>query len=180
MKDRLLATRYARALLAAIADPATAEQADFFLEAVASAMARSPELRDVLENPAVSRQARKAVLVALAREGGAPRVVESFLAVVADHRRTSVLPAIAEAFHSTKDEALGVVPATIQSAVPLDDALKERARAVLEKLTARKVRLTCEVEPALLGGAVARIGSTVHDGSLHTQLGALKRRMAEE
>jgi F-type H+-transporting ATPase subunit delta len=55
-----------------------------------------------------------------------------------------------------------------------------RARAVLEKLTARRVFLTCVVEPSLLGGAVTRIGSTVYDGSLSTQLGALRRRMAEE
>lgn len=180
MKDRLLAMRYAKGLFAAIGDPATAERADVFLREIASAMDGSPELRDVLQNPAVPRQARKAVLQALARERQAPRVVENFLAVVADHRRAGVLPAIAEAFHSTKDEALGVQPATLKTAVPLADDLKDRARAVLEKLTARKVRLTCEVEPAILGGAVARIGSTVHDGSLHTQLGALRRRMAEE
>jgi len=180
MKDRLLAMRYAKALLAAIGEPATAEWADVFLQEMASAMGRSAELRDVLLNPAVPRQARKAVLEALARQKQAPQVIRNFLAVVADHGRAGILPAIAEAFHATKDEALGVVPATLETAVPLDDGLKERARAVMEKLTARRVRLTFAVEPAVLGGAVARIGSTVHDGSLNTQLQALKRRMAEE
>jgi F-type H+-transporting ATPase subunit delta len=106
--------------------------------------------------------------------------VASFLAVVAGHGRAAALPAIAEAFRAAKDEALGIVPATLITAAPLPADLVARAHAVLEKLTARKVRLTCEVEPALLGGAVTRIGSTVYDGSLSTQLGALRRRMAGE
>jgi F-type H+-transporting ATPase subunit delta len=180
MSDRLLAKRYAKALLAAISDPATAERADEFLGAIASAIHGSPELRDVLLNPAIPRQSRRAVLEALTRERQAPPVVASFLAVVADHGRAGAIPSIAEAFHAAKDDAIGIVPATLTTAFPLSVDLVERARAVLEKLTARKVRMTCVVEPSLLGGAVARIGSTVYDGSLSTQLGALRRRMAEE
>ncbi len=180
MTDRLLAKRYARALLAAIPDRATANRAGEFLAAIAAAMDASPELRDVLLNPAIPRQARRAVLEAIRRELQAPPMVGSFLAVVAEHGRSGVLPAIAEAYREAKDELLGVVPATITTAAPLPAELVERARAVLEKLTARKVRLTCEVSPSLVGGAVTRIGSTVYDGSLSTQLGALRRRMAEE
>jgi F-type H+-transporting ATPase subunit delta len=180
MKDRLLAKRYAKALLAAIDDPAAAERADAFLGAIAGATDTSAELRDVMLNPAVPRQVRRAVLGALARERQAPPLVASFLAVVADHGRAEALSAIAEAFRAAKDEALGIVPATLITAAPLPADLVARAHAVLEKLTVRKVRLTCEVEPALLGGAVTRIGSTVYDGSLSTQLDALRRRMAGE
>ncbi|MBZ5639716.1 MAG: ATP synthase F1 subunit delta [Acidobacteriia bacterium] len=180
MKDRLLAKRYAKALLAAIDDPASAERVDAFLGAIASAAGTSAELRDVLLNPAVPRQVRRKVLGALARERQAPPFLASFLAVVADHGRADALPAIAEAFRAIKDEAAGVVPATLTTAAPLPADLVARARAVLEKLTARRVFLTCVVEPSLLGGAVTRIGSTVYDGSLSTQLGALRRRMAEE
>jgi F-type H+-transporting ATPase subunit delta len=180
MKDRLLAKRYAKALLAAIDHPAVAEGADAFLQAVVAATETSAELRDVMLNPAIPRQVRRAVLGALAREQQASPLVASFLAVVADHGRAEALPAIAEAFRAVKDQAVGVVPATLTTAAPLPADLVARANAVLEKLASRKVRLTCEVEPALLGGAVARIGSTVYDGSLSTQLGALRRRMAEE
>ncbi len=180
MKDRLLAKRYARALLAAIPDPATVERAGDFLAAIAAAMEVSPELRDVLLNPAIPRPARRAVLDALTQDAQAPRVMRAFLAVVADHGRAAALPAIAEAFREAKDEALGVVPATLTTAAPLPPELVDRARRVLEKITARKVRLTCEVSSSLVGGAVTRIGSTVYDGSLSTQLGALRRRMAEE
>ena len=180
MKDRLLAKRYAKALLAAISDPGVAERAGTFLDSLASSMSESPELRDVLLNPAVSRQDRKAVLEALACSREVPPLVANFLSVVADHGRAGALPSIADAFREMKDEAAGVVPAMLTTAAPIPDALAAKARAVLEKLTARRVRLTCEVDPSLLGGAVTRIGSTVYDGSLSTQLGALRRSMAEE
>jgi F-type H+-transporting ATPase subunit delta len=180
MRDRLLAKRYAKALLSALGDAAEGERAEAFLADVAAATSSSSELRDVLLNPAISRQARRAVLGALARSRQASPLVANFLAVVADHGRAAALPEIAEEFRESRDEALGVVPAILATAAPLPDDLVARARAVLEKISARKVRLTCEVEPALLGGAVARIGSTVYDGSLSTQLGALRRKMAEE
>ena len=89
MKDRLLAKRYAKALLAAIPDPATVERAGEFLTAIASAMHASPEFRDVLLNPAIPRHARRAVLEALTREREAPPVMGAFLAVVAEQGRSA-------------------------------------------------------------------------------------------
>ncbi len=180
MKDRRLASRYARALLAALASSAAADSADEFLAALADALRRSPELRDVLVNPAVPRSAKKAVLAALVEGRALPREVRGFLFVVVDHGRADVLPAIADAFREEKQRAEGIVPAAVTSAAPLAPETVERARVALEKLTGRKVRLTCAVEPSLLGGAVTRIGSVVYDGSLRTQLAALRRRMAEE
>ena len=56
----------------------------------------------------------------------------------------------------------------------------DRARRALEKMTGRKIRLECKVDPELLGGAVTRVGSKVYDGSLRTQLEQLKRRLVQE
>lgn len=180
MTDRTLAVRYARALYAALPDPSAAERAGEFLSALASAAAESAELRDVLRNPAVSRPDRKALLQAIADSAGAAREVRSFLAVLVDHGRAGALPEIAAAFHELKDEEAGVVTATLTTAFALPSSLEERARRALERLSGKKVRLTCVVDPAVLGGASARIGSTVWDGSLRSQLAAVRRRMAEE
>ena len=56
----------------------------------------------------------------------------------------------------------------------------EELAAALERLAGRKVHLTTAVDPALLGGAIARVGSMVYDGSLRTQLARLRRTMGEE
>jgi F-type H+-transporting ATPase subunit delta len=180
MKDRKLAARYSRALLAALPDADAAAKADAFLAAVASSMQSMPDLRDVFLNPAVSRREKRAVLTSLAEGQGMPRQVASFLLTVADHGRLEALPVIAAVFHEEREAAAGVVPAVVTTASPLGPELEERTRRALERLTGRKVSLKTEVEPALLGGAVTRIGSMVYDGTLRTQLAKLRRRMSEE
>ena len=179
MKDRKLAARYSRALLSAL-PAAAAARADSFLTAVASSMQSLPELRDVFLNPAVSRKEKRAVLTSLADAHDMPQQVRSFLLTVADHGRLEALPTIAAVFHEEREAAEGIVPAVVTTAAPLGPELEERTRLALERLTGKRISLKAEVEPALLGGAVTRIGSMVYDGTLRTQLVKLRRRMSEE
>ena len=180
MKDRKLATRYARALLDSLPDAAEAEAADNFLKALREALEESADLRGLLFDPAVPRATRKSVLRSLSDENGMPKRVANFLATVVDHNRAASLPSIAEVFHERREERAGVLPAEISTAWPLTDDLKQRTLDALEKMTGRKVRLTTTVDPDLIGGAVTRIGSDVHDGSVRTQLDQLRRRMMQE
>jgi F-type H+-transporting ATPase subunit delta len=179
MKDRRLAVRYAKALLSVL-DTAVARQADAFLTALRDAMETSAEFRGLLLDPAVAREARKSVLRTLAQQKGQPREMANFLATLVDHNRTGALPTIAEVFHEQLDEATGVVPAEMATAVPLSADLEQRARTSLEKLTGRRVQLTTRVDPDLIGGAVTTIGSMVYDGSVRTQLRRLRREMSRE
>jgi len=180
MKDRKLAARYARALLAVLPDPASAEAADTFLAALAEAMGSNPELRDVLLDPATPLSARKGILTSIADAHGGTRFVRNFLGTIADHGRIDAIPAIARVFGEEREALLGIVPATMTTAVTIPAELRERVAASLERLSGRKVRLTVRVDPALVGGVVTQIGSTVFDGSVRTQLNRLHRRMAEE
>ena len=180
MKDRKLAERYARALLSALADTGVAEAADAFLGGLGRAVGESDEIRNMLLNPAVPRSVRKKALWSLAERQGLPRVVGKFLDTVVDNGRLAQLPAIAIAVHEQREKAQGIIPAALSSAAPLGPDLQDKVRASLERLTGRRIRLTCSVDPALVGGLVARIGSTVYDGTLRTQLGNLRRRMVGE
>ena len=180
MKDRNLAARYAQALLAALPDHRAAETAGDFLDGVAEVFDRSPEFRDVLLNPAIGRDQRKRVLGALAEAHGAPREVRNFLFTVADHDRLSALPAMAAVFREARERHLGVVPAVVTTAAGIAPDLAARLTDSLTRLTGRNVRLEWKVDPAVLGGAVTQVGSTVYDGTVRTQLSRLRRRMAEE
>ena len=177
MKDRKLATRYARALFTALPDLTAIEAADATLASIGRAVASHTGLELLLLHPAVPRRTKKAVLAQLAGEG-AGKPLLSFLAVVADHGRAAELPGIAQAFHEIREEAEGIVAASITTAAPMAPDLEAKARAALEKLTGKRIRLTSTVDASLLGGAVTQIGSTVYDGSLRTQLANLRRRMA--
>lgn len=180
MKDRKLATRYARALLAAIPDPATSERIGEFLAALGTTLETSRPVREALEDPATPRSARMKALQGLARGQNLPKELEAFLGTVVDHGRIDVLPAIAEVYRELREASQGVVAATITTAQPMTPEMHDRARRALETMTGKKVRLTTEVDATLIGGAVTQVGSMVYDGSLRTQLASLRRLMAQE
>ncbi len=180
MKDRQLASRYARALLDSLPNKDDAEEVDRFLGSLGEALEESREFRDVLYNPAIPKATRESVLRSLAEQGGMTVQVANFFSAVVNHNRTTSLPSIAKVFHEEREKAMGVVPAEITTARPLADDLKELTLRTLEQITGRNVRLTAQVDPGILGGAVTKIGSTVYDGSLRTQLAQLRRKMTQE
>ena len=85
----------------------------------------------------------------------------------------------AAVFHEEGERQQGIVAAEMTTATPITEETKQRAKSALERLTGAKVRLTFNVKPDLIGGAVTKIGSTIYDGSLRSQLEQLKRKMAE-
>ena len=180
MRDRKLATRYARALLGALQEPASQRLADDFLTALAESVKTNAELRGFLLDPAKSSDSKKTVLHGIVGGRGVHERVTTFLGLLVDNGRLAALPAIAELFHLEREAAQGEVSATLTTAAPLTPELRVRAVGALERLSGRKVNLKVDVDPSLLGGAVAQVGSMVYDGSLKTQLARLRRTMGEE
>jgi F-type H+-transporting ATPase subunit delta len=178
MKDRKVAARYARALLAALPDEGAADAAASVLDGLAKSFQASGSLRDVLLNPAIPKEAARSVLDAIAERTGASRLVRNFLGVLVSHGRAGLLPAIADEFAREKEARQGIVRARVRAATELPADLRARLEAALERLTGRHVRVSVEVEPDLIGGAVASVGSFVFDGSLRGQLERLRRTMA--
>jgi F-type H+-transporting ATPase subunit delta len=180
MKDRKLATRYARALLSALPDPARSEAAGSFLSSLGAAMRESPEFRSLMLDPAFPASARKSALLDLARHARQSETTANFLTTLVDNGRCAALPSIAEVFLEERERMLGIVPAELVTASPVSDQQRQRVARALETMTGSSVRLTCSLDSSLLGGAVTRVGSMVYDGSLRTQLNDLRRKMSQE
>jgi F-type H+-transporting ATPase subunit delta len=89
------------------------------------------------------------------------------------------LSAVVESFEVLLDERLGFSRANITSARELDQVQRADLEAQLTKLTGRRMRLKFTTDESLIGGLIARIGSTVYDGSLKGRLAALGRQLAE-
>lgn len=178
-----LANRYGRALVDVVTRPgaavtpekATTELADFLV-----ALEASPALRNVLISPAVAPGKKTAIIAELGRRLDLSRTIQNFLRVVIDHRRLALLEEMAAAFEAQLDERRGVVRARIASAQPVDSDQQSALAAGLGQLTGRQVRLDFSVDAKLLGGLVARIDSTIYDGSVRGRLRALGRRLAAE
>jgi F-type H+-transporting ATPase subunit delta len=175
-----VANRYARALVDVVMAPGSAlkpEDAVTQLRAVDAIIRESPELRTALATPAIQNSRKRAVMAKLLGKAGGSPLVRNFTYVLIDHRRIAIVGEIREAFELQLDERLGFARAEVTSAAPLDQRVGVNLESELSRLTGKRMRLRFEVDPALLGGVVARIGSTVYDGSLRGELRQLAKKL---
>jgi F-type H+-transporting ATPase subunit delta len=175
-----VASRYAKALADAVLDPknnADAGKAAVELTAFERMLAESLELRNVLHTPAVSASRKRAVISRFAEGLGLSRLVRNFLYILIDHGRIGIVGDIRQAFETELDARTGVIRADIRSAASLSESQQTSVQAELSRLTGKQVRGRFSVDPSLLGGMVARIGSTVYDGSVRTQLELMRDRL---
>jgi F-type H+-transporting ATPase subunit delta len=161
------------ALAQGAADPALKQLADF-----GAAFGESAELRNFLASPAVPREAKHAVIEKIAARIGAGKIIRNFLFLIADHHRTHILPEILATFQSVIRQRQGIAEAEITSAVELSAAQKKRLGQMLERLTGKKIEAKYSLDPALLGGAVVRVGDTIYDGSVRSSLNEMRARLA--
>jgi F-type H+-transporting ATPase subunit delta len=178
-----IASRYANALADIVtvgAGGLTAETALAELRAFAAAMGSSPELVNALVSPAVPPARKRAVVGRIADQLQLSRITRNFLFVLIDKRRIASLDDIIQSFETVSDERLGFARADVTSALPLGEPQQHVLSAQLERISGKRIRARYSVDGSLIGGVVARIGSTVYDGSVRGQLGILGRRLSTE
>jgi len=178
-----VATRYAHALadvVTASGSPLRAADAVAQLNAFETALRSSIELQNALTTPAVPASRKRAVVGRIAGILQLSQIARNFLFVLVDHRRIASLPEIIHSFELVVDERLGFARAEVSAASELTEAQQTALRSELERLTGKRIRARYAVDGALIGGVVARIGSTVYDGSVRGQLQSLERRLGAE
>ena len=146
----------------------------------AAAFRISSELRNFLTSPGVPREEKHGVIEKIAARVGAGKIIRNFLFVIADHHRTHILPEIEASFQEVVRQRQGVAEAEISSAVELSTAQKKKFTQTLERLTGKKIQAKYLIDPALLGGAVVRVGDTIYDGSVRNSLNEMRARLVSE
>ena len=172
-----VARRYARALFGIGVDAGKFEALGDELGVLAALWSESDELRQALENPIFRPEQKRAVLQSILPKVAPTPEVQRFVLLLLDRRRIVLLPAIARAYRDLTDAYVGRVRAEVISAEELSAATLDRVRRSLEQRTGKKVLIHSTVDPALIGGVVARVGDLVLDGSLRTQLDDLRTRL---
>ena len=174
----VFAPRYARAFAQVVAsenlDVAAAQQQ---MRDFAGTLASSPDLHEVLLNPSIPEDQKLRLLDAIASRIGMFREVRNFIAVMMDHQRLASLTEILAEYDLVADEGSGIAEAEITSAHPLHDEDRAILEEQVSRLSGGRVRASYKQDSALLGGAVVKIGSTIYDGSIRTQLQQLKERL---
>ena len=163
------------ALAQGAADAALKQLVDF-----AAAFEVSSELRNFLTSPGVPREAKHGVIEKIAARIGAGKIIRNFLFVIADHRRTHILPEILTTFEDVIRQRQGVAEAEISSATELTASQKKKFSQTLERLTGKKIQAKYSLDPSLMGGAVVRVGDTIYDGSVRNSLNEMRARLAAE
>lgn len=140
-------------------------------------VAGSRELSELLQTPSIEQVSKLKVLDAIAVRLGMFPQVRNFLAVIIEHGRLGELNEILTEYREIANADSGCVEAKITTAHPLDDAGRAQLEAQVARMAGANVRATYTQDPALLGGAVVEIGSTIYDGSVRAQLEQLKQRL---
>jgi len=174
-----LARRYARAIVEIGTANGNLDKIGADLGSLAKAMHESAELVTALTNPALRRADRRRVLDGLLQRIGAEPQTKNLIYLLLDGERLASVEAIAREVNAMIEARSGKTSAEVTSAKPLDAAQLSQITAALEKLSGKKVAVTKREDPSLLGGVVAKLGDTVYDGSLRTQLRTLRDELTK-
>jgi F-type H+-transporting ATPase subunit delta len=179
MTNNTAATRYARALLdVAIKEQSDLDQIERELTAFVDLFGQYPALKQVFLNPVVPVPRKRAAMDALTSRARVLPVLTKLLGLLAERDRLVLVPALLDAYRDRLLDYRQVVRAEVTTTLPLS---AERAKSIetsLARLTGRKVALSTKVDPAIIGGVVTRIGSTVYDASVTRHLERMREKLA--
>jgi F-type H+-transporting ATPase subunit delta len=173
-----VAIRYAKALADVVLSKHEVEQVRTELQGFSSLLSESRDLFNVLTSPAVAIQQKKSLLQAIAARTGYTPTTRNFLNILIDHHRIDLYDEIQAAIHRELDQRLGIQTVRITTVSPLtgdqEKILSERLRDLIQK----EIQLEVQTDAKLIGGVVAKIGSTIYDGSLREQLHQLRAQLS--
>jgi|SRR2546421_3302272 len=174
-----VAKSYAKALFELARERSQVDAIGTELESVAAIIAQEPQLLAFLSRPWVAAPVKRGAAAELARHLGVSPLMRDFLGLIATRNRADHLSAIAAAYRARDDDAKGRVRVKLRTAIALTDSEREHLSTRLSRmLQGKKLVIEESVDPQMLGGFVAEVGSRILDGSLDTQLDRMRDQLA--
>lgn len=174
-----VAYRYARSLMQLAQEHGEVDAVREDLQLVAATCAESHELRVMLRSPVIKADLKRKVLGRLFG-GRIGRISDRFINILVRKGRESMLEEIAQAFLNVYREANSILMAEVRSAAPLSDGARARVKELVEqRFPGKSVTLQEQVDPALIGGVVVRVGDEQIDASVLRRLNDLRRKFSE-
>jgi F-type H+-transporting ATPase subunit delta len=177
MSTRTSATRYAKALLDVTTSDADATKVERDLTAFADLVRTNTELSQALLSPSVPASGKRAVVSAIAERIGMPPTGVRLLQLMADRDRLGSMDDLLATFRERLLDRQKIVRAELRSAVPLPADVVKAIESRLGAVTGKNVAVDARVDPDLIGGVLAKVGSTVYDGTVKTQLEKLRKQL---
>lgn len=177
MSVETIARRYASALADVVVKSGETETVKRELQAWDEIFKSNSELENVFASPAIAHPDKEKVLDSLIAKANPSKTTANFLRLLLRNGRLTDLGEIATRFAVVLEERSGTVLAQITSARELSDPHKNELRSNLERFTGKQVKLNFDINNDIIGGVIARVGSTVYDGSVKTQLENLREEL---
>jgi F-type H+-transporting ATPase subunit delta len=177
MTSRTAAKRYAQALLDVVTKDGSVEKAADELDGFVAFLKQQAALDRVLMNPAVPAPRKRAAMAEIVKGAGLSPAVGKLLVLLAERDRFALLSDLAAAYRELLMDQQNVVRAEVTSASPLTADKTKAIETRLAAVTGKRVSMVSKVDKDILGGVVARVGGTVYDGSIRTQLSKIRERL---
>jgi len=177
MSVETVARRYAAALADVVINTNEIDSVKSELKTWEQMINANGDLQNAFRNPAISHLNKEKVLENLIEKTQSTKTTANFLRVLLRNSRLTEISEINQKFSSVLEERSGAVSAQITSARVLSEAEKSELQTSLQQLTGKNLKLNFETDETLIGGVVTRLGSTVYDGSVKTQLAELKQQI---
>ena len=177
MSTRTAATRYAKALLDVAPSDAAAAAIDRDLAALVEAMHISRELQQALTSPQVRSAGKRKIVAALGERLGATPESRRAFDLLAERDRLGMLEEVLAVYRERLLDRQRIQRAEVRTAAPLSPEVTQALEARLSQVTGTTVKVETIVDPSLIGGVMATVGSTVYDGTVKTQLEKLRKQL---
>ncbi len=173
-----IASRYARALADVTIERNESHRVLTELERFSATLRENPDLVEFFESPVVQVERKRDVLAAVLKGSDLLATTMNFLQLLLENYRLHRLEVMLHSFERELDARAGILSAEVTTARTMGGPEQERLREKLRTATGQEVRLKFATDPEVIGGVVTRIGSTVYDGSIRSQLAQLKQQLA--
>lgn len=173
MQNRVVAGRYAAALLRSAAARGELDRVEQDLDLLARSLAAEETLGRFLDSPRETVETKKQLVDKVFRDRISP-TARNFFHLLIDKKRQSYLPAIAEIYKEHANEVRGLTVAKARVARPLTPEAEAEIKKTIKALTGREVRLEVEIDPQVVGGVLLRVGNRLIDYTLQRQLQQLR------
>jgi F-type H+-transporting ATPase subunit delta len=174
-----VAGRYATALFELALEDKILDQVRADLDRFDALVAGSDDLRRLVRSPVFTADEQVKALTPILDKAGIGGIAGKFIKLVASNRRLFALPQIIRAFRALVAKHKGEVAASVTVAEPLSDTHLKSLKDALNAVTGKDVDLQVNVDPAIIGGLVVKLGSRMVDSSLRTKLNSIKTAMKE-
>jgi len=173
----VVAKRYAKALVALAGEQGRLTETGDQLQRLARLIDDMPELKSLLYNPSISRHFKEELITDLTQRLRIGPMETNFVRLLLEKGRLPDMPQIIALYDMLAEEAQNRLRVRVKSVVPLTPELEAEVRQRFAQYTSKDIIIDQEIDPTLIGGVIAQMGSLILDGSIRNELLRIKTEL---